>query len=101
LSSIKEYFGFIVNAANSMHQLIEDVLSYAKLESKDNSEFTELDVNLIIDEIISNYQYEIIKKEIIFNISKLPISQFNFKWYKISTQKRTRPYSGNVHPLNG
>lgn len=69
----EEYLDFIVNSANSMNTLIEDLLVFSNVDSEAAAEFKRVDLNELTHKLISNYQFEIIKNEVKFNVGILPL----------------------------
>ncbi len=67
----KEYFEYIERSAESMDCLINDLLTYSKMETV-QSDFQEVNLGNLVEIIKSNFQYEISQKKVIFNISELP-----------------------------
>ena len=52
-SDADDYIEFIVEGAQRMKLLIDDLLSYSRVNTK-GSEFTELDLNEVVNTILSN-----------------------------------------------
>jgi PAS domain S-box-containing protein len=68
----KEYFARSIQATQRMTGLIEDLLSYSKITTIDESLET-VDLNVIVDELSSFYKEEFEQKGITFERDKLPI----------------------------
>jgi len=74
---IKEYLGYITTSAESMSNLIQDLLTYSKVESSELINFQEINLNQLIGEITAKYQFEIEQNKLAFNIDQLPIIRGN------------------------
>lgn len=70
--NIRKFFGLIVRSAASMQSLINDLLLYSKIESEGSSELTEIDLNVLMDELLSDHEYEITEQKVVFDVSELP-----------------------------
>jgi signal transduction histidine kinase/Tfp pilus assembly protein PilF len=68
-----EYMDFITKSTDQMHQLIQDVLKYARLSEQDNPD-EEINLNLIVNDIKDSLISKHLEKSVEININnKLPI----------------------------
>ena len=68
----KLYFNKINASAERMSRLITDVLNYSKLSGKEN-EFSNVDLNTVIEEVINDFEFQIEEKNADINVGRLPI----------------------------
>ncbi|MEI6585441.1 MAG: ATP-binding protein [Sediminibacterium sp.] len=68
----KTYLNFAVDGARRMRQMILDLLEYSRVDRLDDFELEEVDLNEVIDEIITLHQVKIQEKNANINIGKLP-----------------------------
>jgi PAS domain S-box-containing protein len=68
----KQYIEKISSAANRMTGLIKDLLEYSKLSNK-SMRFEKTDLNVIIGNILTDYELLISQKNAILNVEPLPI----------------------------
>lgn len=71
-SKTKEYLGYISSSAESMSHLIQDLLTYSRVESSELVNFQEVNLNELIGEITAMYQFEIVQNKLVFKIDELP-----------------------------
>jgi PAS domain S-box-containing protein len=67
----KEYFDKIISSSNRMSSLIRDVLNYSQLSK--SQQFTEVDLDLILKQVLSDFDLLIQEREVTVNSSPLPI----------------------------
>ncbi|MCO6149662.1 ATP-binding protein [Flavobacterium sp. NRK1] len=68
----KLYFDKINASAERMSRLISDVLNYSKLSSTEN-EFSEVDLNIVVEDVISDFEFLIEEKRANITIDELPV----------------------------
>lgn len=68
----KLYFNKINSAAERMSRLISDVLNYSKLSLKE-SEFSKVDLNVVLDDVIGDFEFLIHEKGANVTVDKLPV----------------------------
>ena len=66
-----EFFSFIKKSSKSMQTLIQDLLQFMSI---DNQELTNelIDLNNIIEEVVSNFKFELIEKKVTIDKEVLP-----------------------------
>lgn len=69
--NIQEYFGYIINNTKQMHQLIEDVLEYSRIDS-DEPESKYIAVRDIVDSVLSVITSTVEERNVRLNIGELP-----------------------------
>jgi signal transduction histidine kinase len=67
---VKPYLGKILESATRLRNLVADLLQYSKIYTDD--EFAMIDLNVMIDEILSDLELQIETKHCVFEIGKLP-----------------------------
>lgn len=67
----KEYISFIINGAKRMNDLIQDLLSFARL-NKSGTLWQKIDCNGILNEVIESLSASIREKNAIINVDLLP-----------------------------
>jgi signal transduction histidine kinase len=67
---VKPYLGKIFESATRLRNLVSDLLQYSKIYIDD--EFTRIDLNQMISEILSDLELQIETKHCFFEIGKLP-----------------------------
>ncbi|HZY81476.1 MAG TPA: response regulator [Cyclobacteriaceae bacterium] len=67
---VKPYLGKILESATRLRNLVTDLLQYSKIYTDD--EFTTIDLNVMISEILSDLELQIETKHCEFEIGKLP-----------------------------
>ncbi|WP_295121616.1 response regulator [uncultured Chitinophaga sp.] len=68
--AIKPFLNRIVYSSNRMTRLINDLLNFSRLSA--SSDFEKTDVNLLLDEILSDLELAIQEKNARFHVSKIP-----------------------------
>ena len=68
----KTYLNFAVDGAKRMRQMILDLLEYSRVDRLDDFELEEVDLNEVVDEIITLHQVKIQEKNANIIINKLP-----------------------------
>jgi signal transduction histidine kinase len=68
----KTYLNFAVDGARRMRQMILDLLEYSRVDRLDEFELEEVDLNEVIEEIITLHQVKIQEKNATIIIGKLP-----------------------------
>lgn len=68
----KLYFNKINASAERMSRLITDVLNYSKLTNKEN-EFSEVDLNVVLEEVVDDFEFQIAEKKADITIPQLPV----------------------------
>ena len=68
----KLYFNKINASAERMSRLITDVLNYSKLTNKEN-EFSEVDLNVVMSEVIDDFEFQIAEKKADISLPELPV----------------------------
>jgi signal transduction histidine kinase len=67
---VKPYLGKILESATRLRNLVSDLLQYSKIYTDD--EFAKIDLNVMIDEILSDLELQIETKHCVFEIGRLP-----------------------------
>lgn len=67
----KEYLDDLVTSANTMNQLIEDLLLYSSLELRNDTGFEVVDLTLLVKEILESYNIKSIEKELLLEVGDL------------------------------
>lgn len=67
---IWDYLKRIINASERMQKLVNDILDYSRVISNDMCIFSEINLNEIIDDILSDYELTIKENNIKFEIEK-------------------------------
>ncbi|MFD2603480.1 PAS domain-containing sensor histidine kinase [Flavobacterium suzhouense] len=70
----KLYFNKINSSAERMSRLITDVLNYSKLSVDDRS-FSAVDLNVVLNEVIGDFEFQIEEKNAAITIAELPFIQ--------------------------
>lgn len=70
----KEYFNRMFSAANRMQQLIEDLLAFSRATSA-NAEFENVDLNVLLDDVLSNIRASAEESNAIIETEKLPVAR--------------------------
>lgn len=70
--NLEKYFNKIDSSAEKMVQLIKDVLTFSRL-SHDHSEFTDVDLNKVIVDVLSEFEVLIDEKKVKLEVSNLPV----------------------------
>lgn len=68
---VKPYLGKILESATRLRNLVTDLLQYSKIYTDD--EFSPLDLNLMLGEILSDLEVQIELKHCTFDVAKLPV----------------------------
>lgn len=68
--AVQNYMAKIHSSADRMSQLIQDVLTYSSLNSDNN--FTQVDLNKVIDNVISDFELVIAERNATINKDNLP-----------------------------
>ena len=68
---IPESMHFITSSTNKMDALLKGLLSLSRL-GRQKVVFSDVDMNELMTSVIDNFEYEIIKKNIVLNITDLP-----------------------------
>ena len=71
---VETYLGFIDNASNHMNTLIEDLLTYSRVNSQ-NCDIQTLDPRVLINEILSDFNRIIEQKNAVIQLSDMPLIQ--------------------------
>jgi len=71
-----EFIAFIVDGANRMQNLINDLLSYSRVNSKERV-FTKINLNDILKEVLKNLQFLIQDSHAVINYDNLPVLNAN------------------------
>jgi len=66
------YFKKIINSSKRMQALINDLLSFSR-HSTSISDFTDTDLNVLVKEVVGEFEHDIEKTKAIINISELPV----------------------------
>lgn len=66
-----EFIGFITKGVEKMYNLLNDVLEYSKIEN-DEKKIQEVDLNEVIETVISNLKNQIIEKNVSLEVKHLP-----------------------------
>ncbi|TRW26454.1 PAS domain S-box protein [Flavobacterium zepuense] len=74
-ATAKNYMSKISNSAARMSNLIQDVLTYSRLNAE--SKLTEVDLNTIITNVKTDYELTIAEKNAVINSSYLPVINAN------------------------
>ena len=69
--AIHTYMDKISSSADRMSNLIQDVLTYSRLSVE--NQFTDVDLNKVIDNVLSDYELMISEKKAVINRDRLPI----------------------------
>lgn len=69
--TVKPYLGKIFESATRLRNLVTDLLQYSKIYT--DEEFSTIDLNLMIREIMSDLELQIEMKHCTFNVSPLPL----------------------------
>jgi PAS domain S-box-containing protein len=75
---MKNYFGKIISASRRMTELIKSILNYSRL-SKDGGQLTDTNLNVVLNQILSDYELLIeekkatIKTDLLPNIQAIPL----------------------------
>ncbi len=77
----KEYLDFIIVGTKRMQQLINDLLEYAKVEQM-QSNFEIVDINMLVEKITFDLQFDIKKQKAKFEFSNLPSIYVNLTLIK-------------------
>lgn len=67
----KEFFSIIEHSASSMQNLIDDLLTYSKISTEEN-QLLPVNINNVVEEVISNFRYEMDYNQVSINIEELP-----------------------------
>jgi len=67
-----EFLGYISRSTKNMSGLINDLLIYAKVDNYDELEFTQVNLNEIVDEVMSRYQREVAEGKVKIEVDDLP-----------------------------
>lgn len=98
---VKEYMSHIVNNTKQMHQLIEDVLEYSRIDNaKPESEI--MDVNDIIKSVINVLSSTLKERNVKVNIGKLPKVKANASQLFLVLKNLVEngiKYNENEHPV--
>lgn len=70
------YFSRIQKAAERMQTLIKDILEFSKISS-DKSAFVNTDLNVVVDEVLADYESFIQDKKAVVKVQPLPSLQVN------------------------
>jgi light-regulated signal transduction histidine kinase (bacteriophytochrome) len=70
----QDYLIYIINAADRMQDLIEELLKYSKVASK-SVEPVAIDLNEMVDKILNEYRKKIESLRAVIQIEKLPVIQ--------------------------
>ncbi|RDI14569.1 ATP-binding protein [Flavobacterium sp. AG291] len=70
----KLYFNKINSSAERMSRLITDVLNYSKLSVDDRS-FSAVDLNVVLNEVIGDFEFQIEEKNAAITVAELPVIQ--------------------------
>lgn len=70
-AAVQNYMDKIHASADRMSHLIQDVLTYSSLNS--NNSFTPVDLNKVIDNVISDFELVVSEKEATINRDNLPV----------------------------
>ncbi|WP_299247149.1 HAMP domain-containing sensor histidine kinase [uncultured Aquimarina sp.] len=76
LEENKKFLNFISESAISMSELINDLLMYSNIENYDYSKEI-VDLNSLIDEVLSLFQFDLDQNKVEINVEKLPSIQGN------------------------
>lgn len=76
--SAKLYMSYVVKGAVKMKDLIFDLLEFSRLNTA-NLEMEEVDLNVIVEGLVTKYETQIAKREIKLNIGQLPVILANKK----------------------
>jgi len=68
----EEYFQFIEDSSGSMNFLIDDLLTYYKIEAEENT-FEPVNISSLVHEIKTSYQIELNNGEVQIDVQKLPL----------------------------
>ena len=71
--SLEFYMEKIDRSADKMIQLIKDILTFSKLSHEQQPEYSIVDLNQIILDVLSEYEIQIVEKAVEFQVDKLPI----------------------------
>ena len=74
--AIHKYISKVISSAVRMTDLIKSVLNYSRLSNEDE-EFEPVDLNIVIENIKSDYEITIAEKEAVIETSKLPVVNGN------------------------
>lgn len=66
-----DYINFISSSSDSMSQLIDDLILYSKLES-DDTNLKEIDLNTVLEKVVSGFNHNIEEKDASISIQELP-----------------------------
>ena len=69
--AIHTYMDKISSSADRMSNLIQDVLTYSRLSVE--NQFTDVDLNKVIDNVLSDYELMISEKKAVINRDRLPV----------------------------
>ena len=69
---VKDYIRFAVDGAKRMSELIFDLLTYSRIQSTD-SEFSRVDMNIVLDTVIQNLSLYITEKNATIKSDILPV----------------------------
>jgi len=68
----REYLKFAVDGSNRMYNLINGLLAYSRIQTK-GKEFTEVDLNNVLEEVLRNLSLQIEKVKAIISLSDMPV----------------------------
>lgn len=74
---IHEYIEFATNSAYQMNNLIQDILEYSRINSLENREQQNINLNELISGIQENMEEQLKKRNAIIIVDKLPTIFFN------------------------
>jgi len=100
-----EFIDFISNSADSMSQLIEDLLTYSKIENN-NYAFSETDLNDVVQSVLPSFQYSVTMNNANIEIGDLPTIKGNASILKtvfhnlISNALKYQPTTTSEHTPN-
>jgi light-regulated signal transduction histidine kinase (bacteriophytochrome) len=68
----REYIKFAVDGSKRMYNLINGLLAYSRIQTK-GKEFTEVDINNVLEEILRNLSLQIEKVNAVISLSDMPV----------------------------
>lgn len=75
--NMKEYMGFISKGTQQMSKLLQGILEYSKLNTKENKVIEKIDTNELVNKVVGNLNHLAKETQTYFAIDKLPQVQYN------------------------